>query len=126
MSEQLDQNSAPSGGSSNQGSGASSSDSNDKLMAALSYPVPIVGLIILISDTMKVKPFLKFHAVQSLALNVLLWIGFMVVSFATAGCGAICAPLILLAMLYPAYKAYQGEMFAIPTLTDFIKNQGWA
>jgi uncharacterized membrane protein len=50
----------------------------------------------------------------------------MVISFVTAGCGAICAPVILLAMLYPAYKAYQGEMFAIPTLTDFIKNQGWA
>ncbi len=126
MSEQLDQNPPPTGGSPSQGAGAPSSDSNDKLMAALCYPIPIVGLIILISDTMKVKPFLKFHAVQSLALNVVLWIGFMIISFVTAGCGAICAPVILLAMLYPAYKAYQGEMFAIPTLTDFIKNQGWA
>ncbi|MBI5052571.1 MAG: hypothetical protein HZC38_14480 [Chloroflexi bacterium] len=126
MSEQLDQNSPPAGGSPSQGAGEPSSDSNDKLMAALSYPIPLVGLIILISDTMKVKPFLKFHAVQSLALNVVLWVGFMAISFVTAGCGAICAPVILLAMLYPAYKAYQGEMFAIPTLTDFIKNQGWA
>jgi len=126
MSEQLDQNPAPSGGLPGQGEGAPSSDGNDKLMAALCYPIPLVSLIILISDTMKVKPFLKFHAVQSLALNVVLWIGFMVISFVTAGCGAICAPVILLAMLYPAYKAYQGEMFAIPTLTDFIKNQGWA
>ena len=126
MSEQSDQNLAPAGGSPNSGTGASSSDSNDKLMAALSYPVPLVGLIILISDTMKVKPFLKFHAVQSLALNVVVWIGFMVISFVTAGCGAVCVPVILLAMLYPAYKAYQGELLTIPMLTDFIKNQGWA
>ena len=30
---------------------------NDKLMAALSYPIPIVALVILFSETNKVRPF---------------------------------------------------------------------
>jgi uncharacterized membrane protein len=27
--------------------------------------------------------------------------------------------------LYYAYKAYQGEMFEIPVLTNFLKQQKW-
>ncbi|MGD2207602.1 MAG: hypothetical protein PVH17_12585, partial [Anaerolineae bacterium] len=40
---------------------------NDKLMAALSYPIPIVAIIILLAEDMKARPFQKFHAVQALA-----------------------------------------------------------
>jgi uncharacterized membrane protein len=42
----------------------------DKLMAALSYPIPIVAIIILLVEDMKNRPFQKFHAVQSLAINI--------------------------------------------------------
>jgi uncharacterized membrane protein len=28
-------------------------------------------------------------------------------------------------MLYYAYKAYQGEYFVIPMVTDFMKQQKW-
>jgi uncharacterized membrane protein len=31
-----------------------------------------------------------------------------------------------LVFLYWAYKAYQGETFEIPMLTNFIRGQGWA
>jgi len=27
--------------------------------------------------------------------------------------------------LYWAYQAYQGKMFDIPVVTNFIRNQGW-
>ena len=31
-----------------------------------------------------------------------------------------------LVFLYWAYLAYQGQMFEVPFVTNFIKNQGWA
>jgi uncharacterized membrane protein len=77
---------------------------NDKLMAALSYPIPIVALIILIAEDMKARPFQKFHV------------------------GGVCgfiSLLLWLITLYWAYEAYQGKYFEIPWLTDFLKGQNW-
>ena len=118
MTDPMDSGAGGSGGSGGM-------DSNDKLLAALSYPIPIIGIVILLSDTMKAKPFLKFHAVQSILFNVVIYVIYFVASFVTFGFGAICFPLFFLATLWPAYKAYQGEMVEIPVLTNFIKNQGW-
>jgi len=98
--------------------------SNDKLLAALTYPVPIVGIIVLLSDSMKNNPFLRLHAVQSLALGVVLFIVTLVISF--TGIGACLAPFLWLGVtLYYAYQAYQGKNFSIPFVTDFCRNQKW-
>ena len=44
---------------------------NDKLMAALAYFLtPIVPAIILLVDTMKVRPFQRYHAIQALGFFV--------------------------------------------------------
>jgi uncharacterized membrane protein len=101
----------------------------DKLMAALSYPIPLVAIIILIAQDMKSRPFQKYHAVQALAVNIVLWVIVFVLacilSIITAGiCGA--APVFLwLITLYWAYEAYQGKYFEIPGLTQFLKGQSW-
>ncbi len=108
----------------------------DKLMAALSYPIPIVALIILLAEDMKNRPFQKFHAVQALAINIALWVIVFILScvlgtvvgLVTLGIGSLCGlvPLLLwFVTLYWAYLAYQGQYFDIPVLTDFIKGQGW-
>jgi len=107
--------------------GASPVDSNDKLLAALAYIfVPFVSIFILITDSMKNKPFMKFHAVQSIALGIVIWVLFSIFSTVTLGFGALCFPVPLVLVLYYAWKTYQGEMVTIPMLTDFIKGQGWA
>ena len=93
----------------------------DKLMAALSYPIPIVALIILLVEDMKNRPFQKYHAVQSLAVNVVLWVVITITSPFTCGITLI----LWLVTLYWAYMAYQGQYFDIPVITDFIKGQGW-
>lgn len=101
--------------------------SDDKLWAALSYVfAPIVGIILLLMQEKKARPFIKFHAVQSIAVSVAFWILAAILAAVTFGIGGICAPLIWLVFLYWAYKAYQGEMINIPVVTNFIKNQGWA
>jgi uncharacterized membrane protein len=101
--------------------------SDDKLWAALSYVfAPIVGIIVLLMEEKKGRPFIKFHAVQSIAVSIVFWIVAAILATITFGIGGICAPLLWLVFLYWAYKAYQGEMFNIPVVTNFIKQQGWA
>ncbi len=96
---------------------------NDKLMAALSYPVPIIiSIIILLSETNKARPFQKFHAVQSLAYWIPLGIIGTVLSAVTCGLSFI---IVWLISFWPAYKAYQGEYMELPVITDFIRKQGW-
>ena len=96
---------------------------NDKLMTALSYPIPfIISIVILLSETSKVRPFQKFHAVQSLAYWVPLGIIGIVLSAVTCGLSFI---IVWLVSFWPAYKAYQGEYVELPVITDFIRNQGW-
>ncbi len=92
--------------------------SDDKLWSALAYVFsPLVSIIMLLMEDKKSRPFIKFHAVQSLILGII-----YIVLLPLFGCGAI----IWLVMLFFAYKAYQGEMVQVPVITDFIKNQGWA
>ena len=117
---------------------ASDINDNDKLIAALSYPIWFIALVPLLTEG-KNRPFQKYHAVQSLVLNIALWIIIMLlvcilsvvlgaVTFFLAGLGAICGlcPMLLwLITFYYAYLAYQGKYFEIPVLTDFIVKQGW-
>lgn len=91
--------------------------SDDKLWALLSYLVPIVAIVVLLMEDKKSRPFIKFHAVQAIAVTVVLTI----LATVTLGCGGI----LFLVMIYWGIKAYQGEYVTIPFITDFIKNQGW-
>jgi uncharacterized membrane protein len=99
-------------------------NSNDKLLAALTYPLPIIGIIILISDSMKNNPVLRTHGVQSLALGVVIWVITAVLAPA-AGVGCLVGIVGLAITLYYAYQAYQGKDVNIPIITDFCKNQKW-
>jgi uncharacterized membrane protein len=105
---------------------------NDKLMAAISYPIPLVAIIILLVEDMKARPFQKYHAVQALAANVVLWVVVSLLACILAAVtffiGGLCgfgALILWLATLYWAYEAYQGKYFDIPYLTEFLRKQGW-
>ncbi len=98
---------------------------NDKLMAALSYPIPIVAIVILVSETNKARPFQRYHAVQALAFWVVLAVIGIVLSVITLGFGSLCLPILWLISLWPAYEAYQGKYMKMPVITDFIRNQRW-
>jgi hypothetical protein len=40
--------------------------SDDKLWAALGYPIPLVPIIVLLMEEKKERPFIKFHAILHL------------------------------------------------------------
>jgi uncharacterized membrane protein len=97
---------------------------NDKLMAALCYPIGVImSVVILVSESMKDRPFQKFHAVQALVYWAVAIVISVVLSFVVVGC--FIGPLAWLFSLWMAYKAYQGEYYELPVIADFIRKQGW-
>jgi uncharacterized membrane protein len=99
--------------------------SDDKLWAALGYPIPLIPIIVLLMEDKKNRPFIKYHAVQSLTFNIAIWILVFIVGILTLTIGWVCAPFVWLITLWPAYDSYQGNHTEIPVITNFIKNQGW-
>ncbi len=99
---------------------------NDKLMAALCYPIAVImSIIILVTESMKSRPFQKYHAVQALVLWAVIFVVLLIISCLTFGLGFFLYFIAWLMLLWPAYKAYKGEYFQVPVITDFIKKQGW-
>ncbi len=105
--------------------GAPDITQDDKLWAALGYPIFIVAIIVLLMEEKKNRPFIKFHAIQALAFNIAVWVIFFILTTVTFGFLGLCAPLVWLATFWPAYEAYQGKYLNLPVITDFIKKQGW-
>jgi len=99
--------------------------SDDKLWAALSYPIPLVPLIVLFMGDKKARPYIKYHAVQGLAFNIAFWSVYLLLTLVSVGLLSICVPAAWLVTFWPAFKAYRGEKFELPVITGFIKNQGW-
>jgi uncharacterized membrane protein len=97
--------------------------SDDKLWAALGYPIPIVALIMLFVEGKKDRPFIKYHAVQALALTVVLGIVTIVLSIIPVI--QCIAPIFWLITLWPAILAYQGKYFEVPVVTKFLRGQHW-
>ncbi len=96
---------------------------DDKLWAALGYPLAIVALIAILMEDKKDRPFIKYHAIQSLALNAVIVIASILLGITVIG--AICAPVLWLVTFWPAFDSYGGKYTEIPFVTDFIKKQGW-
>jgi len=100
-----------------------------KIASALGYPVGIIAIIMIIIE--KQNRFARFHALQSILLSVGAVVILTVLSIFIAILSAISSYLGLLglfipllwlvyfaALLFCAYKAYQGEMFKLPMIGD--------
>lgn len=94
--------------------------SDDKLWALLAYIfTPLVPLIILLLEEKKNRPFLRYHAIQSLVLGVVMMVSYvLIITFCLS-------PLYLVLVIYLGIQAYNGEYVVIPILTDFCKQQKW-
>ena len=103
------------------GGGMSSQDlrpqeDNDKIMAALSYILIVIMSVVILATDMKNKPFLKYHAYQSLTLGIALFVLYVILSITVVG---LCVPpLLFLVQLWYGYQAYTKGVFTIPVVTD--------
>ena len=90
---------------------------DDKLWALLSYIFcPLIGIIVLLIEDKKNRPFLKYNAVVSIVLGIL----FIILSTFCIGI------LVWFYAIYLGFKCYQGEWVEVPVISDFVRNQGWA
>ncbi len=99
--------------------------SDDKLWAALGYPIWPIAVIVLLMQDKKNRPFIKFHAVQSIALNIVLTVLGAIITAITIGFGGICWGVAWLVLIWPAVLAYQGKYFEVPVVTKFLRDQHW-
>lgn len=92
----------------------------------------VTGLIFLLIDK---RPFVKFHAAQSIAVNIAIipiWIGLWIIEFILAHIpiigflGLIMFPIFGLAIfavwIFLMYKAYNHEMFKLPIIGNLVEN----
>jgi uncharacterized membrane protein len=110
--------------------------SDDKLWAALGYPIPLVALIMFFMEEKKKRAFIKFHAVHALilvvgvvVLEILFGILRAILSNLNLGIVNIVfgciTPVLWLLLLWPAVLAYQGKKFEVPVVTKFARDQHW-
>jgi uncharacterized membrane protein len=102
----------------------------NRILAALGYPIWIIALVVLLSD-MKKNRFMRLHAVQALGYAVawlVIYFGLSIVA-SVPGLGLwrlyFLWPFLRLAWLvlalYYGYKAYQGQTFRIPVVSQFTE-----
>ncbi len=91
-----------------------SSGVSPNALAAFSYILGwLSALIVLVIE--KENKFVRFHATQSLILNLV----FIVTYLLAIGC--LLSPLFLLYSIYLAYKAYTGEKYKIPYIGEYAE-----
>ena len=89
---------------------------DDKLWSLLSYVFsPLVGVIVLLIEDKKNRPFIKYNAVVSIVLGI---VG-VLLSWLCIGI------LVWIYAIYLGIKSYQGEWVEVPFVSDFVRNQGW-
>ena len=98
---------------------------NNRLLAALSYVFGPVGLVLLFSDAARLHPFQRYHAAHGVATNVVLGAAMGGLTLFTAGLGACLVPAAYVPLFYLAYRAFHGEWFTLPVITDFCRELGW-
>jgi uncharacterized membrane protein len=87
---------------------------DDKLWALLSYIFcPLIGIIVLLLEDKKNRPFIKYNAWVSIVLGIIVIIS----SWACIGV------LVWFYALYLGIKSYGGEWVEVPVISDFVRNQ---
>jgi uncharacterized membrane protein len=90
---------------------------DDKLWSLLSYIfAPLIGIIMLLIEDKKNRPFIKYNAWVSI------WLGIVTIVLSTVCIGV----LVWIYGIYLGIKSYQGEWVEVPVISDFVRKQGWA
>ncbi len=93
--------------------------SEDKTWGLIMYLFPIMAPVTLFAMKDKLNSkYVHFHAIQCMGWFVTA----LILSCVTCG---IFGAVVMLGNLFFAWKAYQGEMFEIPVLTDQLANRGY-
>jgi uncharacterized membrane protein len=103
----------------------------DNVAGALCYLLGfITGIIFLVIAPYNQNKFIRFHAFQSIFLNVAwiaLWLVLGMLAVMTHGIGVLLYPLLTLAFfvlwLYMMFSAYNGKRVKLPVIGDLAEKQ---
>ena len=105
--------------------GKSSTGLEANVAALLAYTLGIVtGLVFFLIE--KENRLVKFHAMQSMALSLVLFIAGLALGFLPyvgVAAGALLNLAGLIVWVICMVKAYQGDWFKLPILGDFAEKQ---
>jgi uncharacterized membrane protein len=93
---------------------------SSKLLAALGYLFPIIAIIVLFIEPYKDEKFVRFHAVQALAVGVLYVVAGMIAWVPLIGWILWLVPLVLAIM--GLVKAFQSEYWEMPIVYGLVKS----
>jgi len=89
---------------------------DDRLWSLLSYIFsPLVGIIVLLLEEKKNRPFIRYNAVVSIVLGVVA----ILLSWACIGI------LVWIYAIVLGIQSYQGKVVEVPIVSDWVRNQGW-
>ena len=101
---------------------------DENIEAALSYLLWVItGILFFVLE--KESKFVKFHAMQSIAVSIALFVINIVLGIilSITIIGLMLFPLIYLIevilWIFLMYKAYKGEKFKLPIVGDFAEKQ---
>lgn len=87
-----------------------------KLLAALGYLIWPVALVAMLIDPYKDEKFVKFHAVQALALNLVTWIAAMIPYV-----GWVASIVVFVFLIIGLIKAFGSEYWEAPVVYGIVK-----
>jgi len=107
------------------GPGSTDVTDDDRLWALLCWIfTPILPFIVMLLEDKKARPYIKYHAVQSLIVGVVNIVASTLLS-PLLGLGCFLGLGLFVYQIYLAVQAYNGEWVEIPVVTDFAKGQNW-
>ena len=99
-------------------------EQGNRLLAALAYPIWIIGLIIVLTD-MKKDAFMRIHGWTSLFWGIAWVIVYVAIGIIAPFTGFflvnIARLVYLILSIYYAVQTYQGKSFTIPVVSDWAK-----
>lgn len=113
---------------------------NDKLLAGLSYISQILlpavlPVVLLVTSESSQRPFVRYHAIQSLAVMVLAVIYYLAAILLTVIMGTIAGATLCLLwvlflvpsglLLYLGIMAFRGQYVQLYWLIEFLKRNAW-
>jgi uncharacterized membrane protein len=83
----------------------------------------VTGIIFLVIE--KENKFVRFHAVQSIAISVVIFVIQVILGITIIG--LFLLPIVgivaFILWIFLMYKAYQGKMYKLPIIGDFAEKQ---
>jgi len=97
-------------------------DSSNRLLAALAYPIWIIAIIIVLTD-MKKDPFMRHHGWTALFWGVgwlIIYVALILLPFLWVLAWLLRLAWLILSIYY-AVQAYNGKDVTIPIVSDWAK-----